>query len=93
MKIVTEQELQELDKATLRGTVEGVIGGLAISLPGSYMLQRYSRWYRSLPIQLKALGVVLIVAPVCAIQTERRTIQFDEERYWYVDTNYSYDVP
>lgn len=84
MKIVTEEELLELDKVTRRGAAEGILAGLAISLPGSFLLQRTSAWYRSLPIQLKALGVILVVGPTYAIQTERRAVQFDEERYWCV---------
>lgn len=84
MKIVTEEELQELDKATRRGAAEGILAGLALALPASFYLQRRSQWYRGLPIQLKALGVILVVGPAYAIQTERRAVQFDEERYWYV---------
>lgn len=82
MKIVTEEELLELDKATRRGAAEGILAGLAISLPASFYLQRASSWYRGLPPSLKALGVILVVGPAYAIRTEQRAVQFDEERYW-----------
>ncbi len=41
------------------------------------------RWpaFRALPPQLKALGVVLIVAPTYAIQSERRGVEYDESTW------------
>ena len=43
----------------------------------------HRRWayYRSLPIQLKALGVVMVVAPLYAIQAERRGVEFDKSTW------------
>ena len=83
MKIhVTQEELEAFDRATIRGSIEGIAGGLAISLPASFAAQRYWPTYRALPLSLKALGVILIVGPTWAIQTERRGVQFDEEHNW-----------
>lgn len=83
MKVnVTQEELQAFDRATVRGSIEGIAGGLAISVPASYAAHRYLPAYRALPMSLKALGVILIVAPAWAIQTERRGVEFDEEYNW-----------
>lgn len=83
MKVnVTQEELEAFDRATIRGSIEGIAGGLAISLPASFAAQRYWPAYRALPLSLKALGVILIVGPTWAIQTERRGVEFDEEHNW-----------
>ncbi|KAI0304041.1 hypothetical protein BC826DRAFT_1089300 [Russula brevipes] len=83
MKVnITQEELEAFDRATIRGSIEGIAGGLAISLPASFAAHRYWPAYRALPPHLKALGVVLIVGPTWAIQTERRGVEFDEEHNW-----------
>ena len=83
MKVdVTQEEYEAFDRATIRGSVEGIAAGLAISLPASFAAQRFLPAYRALPIHLKALGVVLIVGPTWAIQTERRGVEFDEQHNW-----------
>ncbi|KAI0254735.1 hypothetical protein BJV78DRAFT_1182567 [Lactifluus subvellereus] len=83
MKVnITREEIEAFDRATIRGSIEGIAAGLAVSLPASFAAQRYSHAYRALPLSLKALGVVLIVGPAWAIQTERRGVEFDEEYNW-----------
>lgn len=81
MKFATEEELAAHHAATVRGAIEGILAGLAISLPSMWYANR--RWpaFRALPPQLKALGVVLIVAPTYAIQSERRGVEFDESTW------------
>jgi len=81
MKFVTEEELAGHHRATVRGAVEGTLAGLAISIPGSFYLHRRWSYYRNLPIQLKALGVVMIVAPLYAVQAERRGYEFDRSTW------------
>lgn len=83
MKVnVTREEFEAFDRATIRGSIEGIAAGLAISLPASFAAHRYWPAYRALPPHLKALGVVLVVGPAWAIQTERRGVEFDEEHNW-----------
>ncbi|KAF9782738.1 mitochondrion protein [Thelephora terrestris] len=77
MKIVSQEDLEKHDAATFRGAVEGIAAGLAISLPGSWLLHKRVPFYRGLPIQLKALGIILVVGPCYAIQAERRGVEYD----------------
>ena len=72
LQIVTQEDLEKHQAATFRGAVEGVVAGLAISLPGSWWLHKKVPFYRGLPIQLKALGVILVVGKFRAIQPLRR---------------------
>ncbi|KAI0677103.1 hypothetical protein C8Q78DRAFT_987566 [Trametes maxima] len=81
MKFATEEELAGHHAATVRGAIEGVIGGLALSLPASFYLQRNWTYYRRLPPHLKALGVIMIVGPCYAIQAERRGVEFDKSTW------------
>ncbi|KAI0650296.1 hypothetical protein C8Q79DRAFT_1006578 [Trametes meyenii] len=81
MKFATEEELAGHHAATVRGAIEGIIGGLAISLPASFYLQRNWASYRRLPPHLKALGVILVVGPTYAIQAERRGVEFDKSTW------------
>jgi len=81
MKIVTQEELEAFNKVTLRGAIEGGVGGLAVGIPLVYLLHRAWPAYRALPISLKALGVVAIAAPACVIQAERAGIEF-ERAHW-----------
>ncbi|CCL99409.1 uncharacterized protein FIBRA_01427 [Fibroporia radiculosa] len=81
MKLATQEELAGHHAATVRGAVEGVVGGLALSVPASMWMHR--RWpaYRALPIQLKVMGVIFVVAPLYAIQAERRGVEFDQSTW------------
>ncbi|OBZ75928.1 Respiratory supercomplex factor 2, mitochondrial [Grifola frondosa] len=81
MKLATEEELAGHHAATVRGAVEGVVAGFAISLPASWYANRRWAYYRKLPIHLKALGVIMVVAPLYAIQAERRGVEFDKSTW------------
>lgn len=80
-QLATDEELAGHHAATVRGAIEGIFAGFALSLPASFYLQRRSAYFRSLPIQLKALGVVLLVAPLYAVQAERRGIEYDRSTW------------
>jgi len=81
MKIITEEELQAHNNATIRGALEGAIGGAALALPGFYLLNRRWPYYRSLPFSLKVLGLIFVVVPGTAIQAERRGLEFDRSQW------------
>ncbi|KAL4242034.1 RCF1 family protein [Abortiporus biennis] len=81
MKLATEEELAGHHAATVRGAIEGVAAGFAISIPGTWYLNRNWTYFRKLPIQLKALGIVMVVAPLYAIQAERRGVEFDQSTW------------
>lgn len=52
-----------------------------LSVPASYAFHRRWAYYRSLPITIKVLGVVLVAAPAFAIQAERRGVEFDKAQW------------
>ncbi|THH32757.1 hypothetical protein EUX98_g1467 [Antrodiella citrinella] len=81
MKFATEEELAGHHAATVRGAIEGFVAGLGLSGAASYYFQRKSPYYRSLPIHLKALGIIIVVAPLYAIQAERRGVEYDQSTW------------
>lgn len=82
MKIVTEEQLAGHNDATYRGATEGLLGSAAFAIPASFILNRRWAYYRSLPLPLKVMGVVMVVAPCVTIQAERRGLEFDRENNW-----------
>ena len=61
--------------------MEGLAASLAFAIPFSYIIHRRWGYYRSLPLTIKVLGVVLVVGPAFAIQAERRGIEFDRSTW------------
>jgi len=82
MKIITEEEIQAHNNATIRGAIEGALAGAALALPGFALLNRRWPYYQSLPPSLKALGVIFVVVPGIAIQAERRGLEFDRAQWF-----------
>ncbi|KIJ62253.1 hypothetical protein HYDPIDRAFT_114736 [Hydnomerulius pinastri MD-312] len=78
MKIVTQEEVQAHNSATIRGATEGFLGSAAFAVPASFVLHRRWAYYRSLPLPLKVAGVVMLIAPAVSIQAERRGLEFDK---------------
>ncbi|EGO02377.1 hypothetical protein SERLA73DRAFT_178283 [Serpula lacrymans var. lacrymans S7.3] len=81
MKILSEKEVKEHNAVTTKGALEGALMGSAIALPGFYYLNRRWAYYRALPPSLKALGVVIIVAPLVSIRAEHRGLEYDREHW------------
>jgi len=81
MKIVTQEEIDGHSSATIRGAAEGALGSAAVAIPLSILLNRRWASYRALPLSLKALGTVLVVAPCLSIQAERRGLEFDRAHW------------
>ena len=75
-QIVSKEDLEKHEAATFRGAVEGITAGLAISLPGSWFLHKRVPFYRALPIQLKALGVILVVGKFRTLNNHSRLAIF-----------------
>lgn len=59
-QLVSKEELDAQQRATIVGGLKGFFGGLALALPVSYALHRKWPYYRALPPSLKAFGVVLV---------------------------------
>ncbi|TFK43847.1 hypothetical protein BDQ12DRAFT_709523 [Crucibulum laeve] len=81
MKPLTEQQLREHAAASRRGALEGVAASGTLGLAASYYAHRNIPAYRRLPISLKALGLIILVAPVLSIQAERRGLEYDRSQW------------
>ncbi|KAJ4479116.1 hypothetical protein J3R30DRAFT_3474211 [Lentinula aciculospora] len=82
MKIdVTEEQLIGHSRAVRRGALEGTAAGLLFSGAVSYYAHRRLPAYRTLPLSLKALGPVILIAPLLSIQAERRSLEYDESQW------------
>jgi hypothetical protein len=80
-QIVTEEELKGHQRATYIGGAKGFLGGLGLALPASLIAQRRWPYYRSLPLSIKALGVVTVVVPSFVIAAERAGHNFEREHW------------
>jgi len=96
MKLVTQEEADAHQRAVVKGGLKGAGLGLATSIPASYFLQRRWPYYRALPPSLKALGVIMVVAPWTVIEAERQGMFFEDEqrrqRAGYIDPNLDAEV-
>ncbi|KAI0092726.1 hypothetical protein BDY19DRAFT_502019 [Irpex rosettiformis] len=81
MKFATQEELEGHHRATVRGALEGLAAGFAISIPGGFYLNRKWPAFRALPVQLKSLAAIIVILPLYAIQAERRGVEFDESTW------------
>lgn len=86
-----DELVRQHDKVIYEGVAEGVAIGLGISLPGSFLLNRRWAYYRSLPLSLKALGVVIVTVPALVIQTERKSLAFTRAR-WSVELIFRFSL-
>jgi len=81
MKQLSDKQIEEHDNASRRGAIEGVLGGGAVALAGSYWAHHYTSTYRRLPISLKVMGIILVAAPCLTIQAERRGLEYDRSQW------------
>ncbi|KAI0751612.1 hypothetical protein C8Q80DRAFT_1268823 [Daedaleopsis nitida] len=81
MKIITKEEQDAQQHATVMGGLKGFTGGLAVALPASYYLHRRWPYYRALQPSLKAFGVILIAVPAFVISAERAGQKFEREQW------------
>ena len=81
MKVLTPEQEQEHQTAVITGGAKGFFGGLAVTLPASYVLQRRSAYYRSLTPALKAFGIVLVAVPSFVICAERAGLAYERSQY------------
>ncbi|KAI0824772.1 hypothetical protein BC628DRAFT_410619 [Trametes gibbosa] len=81
MKGATQEERDAQQRATIVGGLKGFAGGLAVALPGSYLLYRRWPYYRTLQPSLKAFGIILIAVPAFVISAEHAAQRFEEARW------------
>ncbi|KIJ69844.1 hypothetical protein HYDPIDRAFT_120963 [Hydnomerulius pinastri MD-312] len=78
---LSSEELQGHNAATTYGAIEGALIGTGITLPTFYLLNKRWSYYRALPLPLKVLGGVIVVAPLVSIRAEKKGLEF-ERRHW-----------
>ncbi|KAI0638033.1 hypothetical protein C8Q77DRAFT_1088979 [Trametes polyzona] len=81
MKLISKEEQDAQQRATIVGGLKGFAGGLGFALPVSYLLQRKWPYYRALPPSLKAFGVILVAVPSFVISAEHAGQRFEEQRW------------
>ncbi|KAI0723147.1 hypothetical protein C8Q76DRAFT_721782 [Earliella scabrosa] len=81
MKIITKEEQDAQQRATIVGGLKGLAGGLGVALPASYLLYRRYPYYRALQPSLKAFGVILVAVPAFVISAERAGLKFEREQW------------
>lgn len=81
MKIVSQEEIDGHTNATIRGAAEGALMSAGFAIPGLLLLGRRWPYFRTLPLPLKVMGTVMLVAPCISIQAERRGLQFDRAHW------------
>ncbi|KAI0353501.1 hypothetical protein OH77DRAFT_1427193 [Trametes cingulata] len=81
MKLVSKEEQDAQQRATILGGLKGFAGGLGVALPASYFLHRRWPYYRALPPSLKAFGVVLVAVPAFVISAEHAGQRYEEEHW------------
>lgn len=90
---VTEEQLEGHSKAVRRGAIEGTVAGLLFSGAVSYFAHRRMPAYKTLPLSLKALGPVILIAPLLSIQAERRALEYDESQWLVSIFSLSFSSP
>ena len=78
-----DHEIEGENAATTRGAIEGALLGTAIAAPTWYTLNRKWPTFRSMPLTIKTLGAVIIIAPLISIRAEHRGLEFHRQ-YWCV---------
>ncbi|KIY73971.1 hypothetical protein CYLTODRAFT_416619 [Cylindrobasidium torrendii FP15055 ss-10] len=81
MKLLTDEQLATHEKATVRGGIEGALIGAGIGIPLTLWASRRYPVVKALPPHLKALGIIIFVAPGFAIQAERRGLEYDRSQW------------
>ncbi|RDX55454.1 hypothetical protein K466DRAFT_91514 [Polyporus arcularius HHB13444] len=81
MKIASKEKQEAQQRATIIGGLKGLGGGLAVSLPASYLAYRRFPYYRALQPSLKAFGVILVAVPAFVICAERAGQKFERETW------------
>ncbi|KAH6914805.1 hypothetical protein BKA70DRAFT_1557175 [Coprinopsis sp. MPI-PUGE-AT-0042] len=81
MKLVTQEQVDAHDAASRRGALEGTAVGGVLAAGLSYFAHARYPAYRKLPLPLKTLGAVILIAPALAVQAERRGLEYDRSQW------------
>lgn len=81
MKLLTKEEAEAHQHASVIGGIKGFSAGTAFALPLSYYLYRTWPYYKTLPPALKAFGVIIFAVPTCIIKAERDGNEYERQRW------------
>ncbi|KAJ2917455.1 hypothetical protein MD484_g2946, partial [Candolleomyces efflorescens] len=81
MKLLTQKQIDDHNTASYRGAAEGFAAGSILAGAASLYANRNYAGYRRLPPSLKVLGGIIIIAPLIAIQGERRGLEYDRSQW------------
>ncbi|RXW25454.1 hypothetical protein EST38_g451 [Candolleomyces aberdarensis] len=81
MKLLTQKQIEDHNAASVRGAAEGFLAGSAVAVASALYANRHYAGYRRLPPSLKLLGGIIIVAPLIAVQGERRGLEYDRSQW------------
>ncbi|KAG8857459.1 hypothetical protein FRB96_005759 [Tulasnella sp. 330] len=81
MKVLKQEEIDEFQNSVYKSGFKGALQGAALALPGAWLLNRNSQYYRKLPLQIKGLSIMMVIIPVAVTQAERQTFVYMEEQW------------
>jgi len=81
MKVLTQEEINDFESSVYKSGFKGALQGTAVAIPGAWLLNRQSQYYRRLPLQIKGLSVMMVIVPWAFTQAERETTIFMEEQW------------
>jgi hypothetical protein len=81
MKLTSQEQIEAHAAASRRGALEGALVSGAVGLSGAYYANKVWPAYHRLPLSLKALGLIIVVAPCLSIQAERRGLEFERSQW------------
>jgi len=81
MKVLTQEQLADYDRHVYMGGLKGGAKGLALSLPAAWYAHNKYAYYRSLPLQIKALSVMMVTVPWAVVDAELTSRVFEEEQW------------
>lgn len=65
----------------MKAGVKGLLGGLGVAIPVSYVLHRRWPYYHGLQPSLKAFGVILVAVPSFVISAERAALAYERAQW------------
>ncbi|KAL7415321.1 hypothetical protein BDY24DRAFT_359966 [Mrakia frigida] len=81
MKLITQEEADAHQAAVVRGGVRGLLTGACVAIPTFTTAYYKTTYYRTLPLPLKAFGVVIVLVPSMIISAEKAGTDFEKAQW------------